>query len=109
MHAAHMCLRSQLEAFLLVCAQTWQPQQMCLKVCGQPELLTYQEWVQWETAHTRSDQSLPARKSPHMIHMEIEPQDACTDCCTTSLPCCGFCMEAILAYCFCCGGCIKMS
>ena len=48
------CLQLQLEAFLLVCAQTWQPQRMCLKVCGQPEMLTYQGWSEWENAHTRS-------------------------------------------------------
>ncbi|CAL5219379.1 g1201 [Coccomyxa viridis] len=42
----------RLEAFLLVCAQTWQPQRMCLKVCGQPELVSYQDWAQWEIAHT---------------------------------------------------------
>ena len=52
---SHVCSCLQLEAFLLVCAQTWQPQRMCLKVCGQPELVSYQDWAQWETAHTRSD------------------------------------------------------
>ena len=73
-YATHVCMRLQLEAFLLVCAQTWRPQRMCLKVCGQPELLTYQDWVRWETKHTRSDQSLQVRNMLHTIQAETEQQ-----------------------------------
>ncbi len=43
----------QLEAFLLVCARTWRPQRLSLKVCGQPELLTYQKWAKWEAGCER--------------------------------------------------------
>ncbi|CAK0743066.1 hypothetical protein CVIRNUC_001441 [Coccomyxa viridis] len=35
----------KLDAFLLVCAETWRPQQLSLRMCGQPELRTYQDWT----------------------------------------------------------------
>ena len=40
------CAGAQLDAFLLVCAETWRPQQLSLRMCGQPELRTYQDWTE---------------------------------------------------------------
>ena len=40
------CVSAQLDAFLLVCAETWRPQQLSLRMCGQPELRTYQDWTE---------------------------------------------------------------
>ena len=44
------CASAQLDAFLLVCAETWRPQQLSLRMCGQPELRTYQDWTQERAA-----------------------------------------------------------
>ena len=52
------CASAQLDAFLLVCAETWRPQQLSLRMCGQPELRTYQDWTEQRAVGVDQERAL---------------------------------------------------